>query len=302
METDGGSLRRSVGREYRAKKDLEKELHQLMTKIQIPNPTWNQLREYLEVQYPEYLDMIDNPPPWISELSRQMWEAEDAADAKADTDAQVRVAADPEASTDARVTDPEASADAQVAAGTEGAVGAKSKALKQWTKVLKNGKKQAIDRQVARTFYEFWKSGHDIYFIQPPLNSQASVQTKAQGKNKREKSRPVVLGHTKKDVKKRNLEYRQRTFLFFEPLGLGTNIPETPTGNRTSQQLLNTTPPLWSMSLTERVLLATHWIDEMRSVAYQSHLGDYQAIRLEYDDACARFNDVKDEVRFGSSF
>jgi hypothetical protein len=52
------------------------------------------------------------------------------------------------------------------------------------------------------------------------------------------------------------------------------------------------------MSLQERQRLAEYWEEEMRRIAYQDHLGEYERLREEYEKACEKFEDVTDEVRF----
>jgi len=247
MDTSS-ALNRAVGREFAAKKDLEKKMKQVMERIQIPDPTWQQVEEYLDIHYPDHLDLIMAPPFWVSELARQSWEAEDLAAAEA------------------------------LAQG-EG----------EWTEVqAKGAKKKPVDRQMAGTYYGFWKSGFDIQFVSPPQIPQPPPQT---GKKKKKAAVPMINDEV---IQRIRIDYQQRMAGFFHPLGFIGQVPAVPIGKRSTSDLLSE-PRVWSMSFDERTRLAMLWEDEMRSISYQTHLDEYQRLRKEYEEACTRFNDVKDE-------
>jgi hypothetical protein len=163
--------------------------------------------------------------------------------------------------------------------------------LEEWQKVNGKGKKKATDRssETTRTLYGFWKHGLDIEFIQPPQIPQIPVAVAA---NKKHQS---LVAPDLETVQKGMAEHQKRLADFFTPLGYMNQFPEVPTGNRSKKELLST-DRVWSMSMAERLKLAAYWEDEMRSNAYHSLVDDYRKLREEYETACTRFNDVKDEV------
>jgi hypothetical protein len=163
----------------------------------------------------------------------------------------------------------------------------------EWSEVKGKGKKQRVDDEMTRTHYGFWKSGFDIKFIQPPQIPQAIVTEEKGGKKK--KKQATVTFVRPETIQNIMSEYRGRLAGFFVPLGFTNEVPVIPSGNRPMVELLSS-DRVWSMSLDERLRIATFWEDEMRSIAYNSHVGEYQTLRKEYEEACTRFNDVKDEV------
>ena len=60
------SMNRQIGREYAIKKKLEEEMRKVMEDIQIPEPTEEQIKDYLEMNWEEHLSMMYDPPFWIA--------------------------------------------------------------------------------------------------------------------------------------------------------------------------------------------------------------------------------------------
>jgi hypothetical protein len=113
--------------------------------------------------------------------------------------------------------------------------------------------------------YGFWKSGRDIEFIQPP---------------------PTFSKTKTKD------DPRQA---FFNGLGFFGMIPQIPSGQRPLERLI-TSDDVWSMSLSERECLAESWEEEMRRMAYESNLEEFDSLKEKYKQACQAYEDVQDEV------
>ena len=70
------SMSRQIGREYHTKKKLEEEMRQVMEDIQIPEPSEDQIKEYLQTYWGEHLSMMYDPPFWIVEYANRLWESE----------------------------------------------------------------------------------------------------------------------------------------------------------------------------------------------------------------------------------
>ncbi|KAH9014346.1 hypothetical protein EDB85DRAFT_875353 [Lactarius pseudohatsudake] len=136
----------------------------------------------------------------------------------------------------------------------------------EWTRVSK-GKKSPQDADV----YGFWKYARDIEFIRP-LPSSSNRAT----------------GEKRTDPDPR--------IAFFNELGFKGPIPLVPVGSRSVQQLTGVSN-VWSMSIHERQRLAESWEDEMRKIAYDSLLSDFDHLRTRYKDACKVYEDMRDEAR-----
>jgi hypothetical protein len=50
------------------------------------------------------------------------------------------------------------------------------------------------------------------------------------------------------------------------------------------------------MSLSERKCLAESWEEDMRKIAYESNLAEFDHIKRKYKDACKTYENVQDEV------
>ena len=72
-------------------------------------------------------------------------------------------------------------------------------------------------------------------------------------------------------------------------------IPRIPSGQRPLERLV-TGDNVWSMSLSERRCLAESWEDEMRRMAYESNLEEFDRLKQQYKDDCRVYEDVQDEV------
>ena len=129
------------------------------------------------------------------------------------------------------------------------------------------------DPTLHRNFYAFWKDARDIEFIQVPLA-------------------PLGTDEASKDPRRE----------FFISLGF-TDLPRVPARSRPTEALLQYTEGVWGMSVGERGRLAAHWEDDIRKLAYQSNLDEFEALCQQYKAACKQYNDVSDEVRkYGIGF
>ncbi|KAI0288462.1 AAA domain-containing protein [Multifurca ochricompacta] len=137
----------------------------------------------------------------------------------------------------------------------------------EWTHVS-NKKNTTSDLEIVG-IYEFWKSGQDVAFIQP-------------------RSNPVEPGG------KKGADPREA---FFNELGFSGQIPSVPSGNRSLKHLTEGVHNVWLMSLQERKRIARSWEDDMRKIAYDSNLTEFDTLRLRYKDACMVYEDVRDEFR-----
>jgi len=135
-----------------------------------------------------------------------------------------------------------------------------------WTQVSRD-KKVTTDLENTGK-YGFWKSGRDIEFIQPPAKSSRSRGNKA-------------------------ADPRQA---FFNDLGFFGKIPSIPSGRRPVKTLIESDGNVWSMSLSERKCLAQVWEEDMRKIAYESNLAEFDVLKERYRDACKVYENVQDEV------
>ena len=238
------TVNRQIEREIAIKKKIEGEMLEVLNDIQIPEPSEDQIKEYLEAHWIEHLWMLYEPPFWIVEYATRLWELEDGEDG-------------------------------------------------EWKVQGKKGKGREQSHLMARTYYGLWKRGLDIAFIQPP--QPRYVEVPLTRKQKKKQIRPdVVLVPPTQDEQ---VEYQERMFEFFSSLGFGDSVPLVPISNRPFVHLQDS-PAVWAMSLQERLRLAEHWEEEMRRLAYDDHLEEYKELRQRYEEACEKFEEVSDEVRF----
>ena len=71
QRSGGGDLDRTIGREYRALKEVEEEVTRIMNRIQLPGLTWEDTKKFLDIHYPRHADSFKRPPSWIAELFRR---------------------------------------------------------------------------------------------------------------------------------------------------------------------------------------------------------------------------------------
>ncbi|KAI0338622.1 hypothetical protein BDW22DRAFT_1362689 [Trametopsis cervina] len=230
--SDKSNLDRSIGRQFGIMKDLETQMTEVMTSIQLPLVSWESVDSYLNIHYPEHLQGFEAPPFWIQSLFERM----------------------------------------RMDAEQNG----------EWKEVDRKGKQRGDDSQLVGTLYEFWKVGRDIVFITPVV-IPATPGKKAAKRNKASQAAPKV------GLPPDMLE-------FFENLGFGSATPPIPMDSRPTHTLRRVSN-IWSMSLQERQRLAREWEQEIRAMAYQTHLSEYNRVREEYKAACKDYNDIKDETR-----
>lgn len=238
------SMSHPIGREFGNKKEIEQRMSNMIHDIQIPEPSEDQIKKYLQSDWGEHLLNMYEPPFWIASYAAQL--------------------------------------------ESEGKVG-------QWKVTGKKGKGKE-QSHLTGTYYGLWKRGLDIAFIQRPESRYREVPLSKKQK-KQGASNVVKIPPTQKEQE----EYQGRMFAFFSALGYDKEIPLIPTGNRPLIQLKDSSA-VWSMSREERQRLAKHWEEEMRRVAYNNHLNEYQSLREQYEAACEKFEAVSDEVRVESIF
>ena len=141
----------------------------------------------------------------------------------------------------------------------------------EWKRASK-GKKASQDAEISGV-YGLWKNGRDIEFIQPSPSSSEKAADKGTDSDSR--------------------------VVFFNDLGFGGHIPPVPSGSRPLERLTGVYN-VWSMSLPERQRLAESWEDDMREIAYESLLAEFDQLKEQYKAACKVYEDIQDEVsRFG---
>ena len=128
-------------------------------------------------------------------------------------------------------------------------------------------KKKSRDDEIAGV-YGFWKKCRDIDYIQlrPP------------------------------SANKRGTERTDPRIAFFNELGFDGQFPPVPFGRRSLEQLTYDVMNVWSMSRHERQRLAESWEDDMRRIAYDTLLTEFDQLRKQYKDACKSYEDIQDEV------
>ena len=138
-----------------------------------------------------------------------------------------------------------------------------------FTEVSYKRRKASQDDEIAGV-YGFWKNCRDIDFIQfrPPLANEGGAERK-----------------TKTDPR----------IAFFNELGFNGQIPSAPYGRRSLEELTYVMN-VWSMSRHERQCLAESWEEDMRKIAYDTLLTEFDQLRKQYKDACKSYEDIQDEV------
>ncbi|KAH9887903.1 hypothetical protein C8Q73DRAFT_808008 [Cubamyces lactineus] len=71
------NMDRSFKRQYAIMKKLEEQMTTVMTSIRLPRLTWDKIKEYLDIHYPDHAESFNAPPFWIQELSTLMWAEEE---------------------------------------------------------------------------------------------------------------------------------------------------------------------------------------------------------------------------------
>jgi len=74
------SMSRQIGRGLASKKKIEEEMRQVMNDIQIPEPSEDQMKEYLQCDWEKHLLNMYEPPFWITMFTAQLWESEGEGD------------------------------------------------------------------------------------------------------------------------------------------------------------------------------------------------------------------------------
>ena len=57
-------------------KKIEEEMYRVMEDIQIPDPSEDQIKEYLNTNWEDHLSVMYDPPFWIAEYATRSWESE----------------------------------------------------------------------------------------------------------------------------------------------------------------------------------------------------------------------------------
>ena len=142
---------------------------------------------------------------------------------------------------------------------------------------------------MTHAYYEFWKHGLDIDLIRPPRFGSSERREENLGG---QDVQPGVLVPPSQEEEEKRQKWRLK---FFSDLGYGDLIPPVPISNRSIFQLRES-PAVWEMSLEERQRLVQHWEEEMRRLAYNTHLREYRKLRKLYEDAHRKYEAVSEEV------
>ncbi|PIL30184.1 hypothetical protein GSI_07762 [Ganoderma sinense ZZ0214-1] len=67
----------SMKQQYAIMKQCEEGLYNTMASIRLPLASWEEIEEFLCINYGDHYDSIQFPPPWISRLAQLKWEEED---------------------------------------------------------------------------------------------------------------------------------------------------------------------------------------------------------------------------------
>ena len=70
------STNRQIRREYAIKKKIEDDMYTILDDIQIPEPSEDQIKEYLQTGWEEHLSRLYDPPFWIVDYATRLWESE----------------------------------------------------------------------------------------------------------------------------------------------------------------------------------------------------------------------------------
>ncbi|KAF9780977.1 hypothetical protein BJ322DRAFT_1011491 [Thelephora terrestris] len=70
-------MNRQIRREYAIKKKAEAAMYSVMDRIQIPEPSEAQIKDYLRRDWVGHLSMMYDPPFWIVEYADRLWGSED---------------------------------------------------------------------------------------------------------------------------------------------------------------------------------------------------------------------------------
>ena len=165
----------------------------------------------------------------------------------------------------------------------------------EWTRVEASSSRKQRDEndpELRNGPYGFWKRARDLDFIQPPPPTQSKTP-----KGKKSKSRKRA--HTD-EVAAEDSPVDPITdprLPFFESLGFGGLIPTIPSSRRPTNHLVDV-DNVWSMSRDERNRLSASWEEDIRKMAYESNISEFEMLRARYREACKRYNDARDQVCF----
>ncbi|KAI0313808.1 hypothetical protein OF83DRAFT_1248643 [Amylostereum chailletii] len=150
----------------------------------------------------------------------------------------------------------------------------------EWTKVESGKKKQGKDdADLEAGIYGFWKRCRDVEFLIAPPAQPVQVPVPPSNGGSEETSTVFV----------------DPRVLFFMNIGFHS-IPPIPSTDRSLDELLEQSN-IWNMSPAERHRLAAVWESELRSMAYDSNVAEFEALQRQYQEACANYNNIKDEGR-----
>lgn len=67
-------MEQQMKRAFAGMKNLEKEMHAIITSIQLPHIHWSDIEDHLSIHYPAAAEAIVQPPPWVDFLKDKMTE------------------------------------------------------------------------------------------------------------------------------------------------------------------------------------------------------------------------------------
>ena len=74
--SDDDYTSRQIGREYATMKTIEEVMYEVIEDIQVPEPSEDQIKEYLQMNWAEHLSVMYDPPSWIVKYANRLWESE----------------------------------------------------------------------------------------------------------------------------------------------------------------------------------------------------------------------------------
>nr|VWO97727.1 N/A [Ganoderma boninense] len=151
----------------------------------------------------------------------------------------------------------------------------------EFEEVRRKGKKrQTIKKPGHRTMYSIWREGVDIHFLQQTSPARSKPPKGNQGEYGGSSRIRSLLSNPRQ---------------LFASIGFHDTIPLVPRTNRPIYQLLRSFD-VWDMSLAERARLADEWEADIRAKAYESQLGYYRAMKVEFEEECRLNDEMRDDV------
>ncbi|KAI0028475.1 hypothetical protein K488DRAFT_58479 [Vararia minispora EC-137] len=165
----------------------------------------------------------------------------------------------------------------------------------EWTTVEHKKSKDKEAEAELSGIYGFWKQAYDIQFVAAAEHAAATRETPRQGQSAPTTPLPSSSSSSLPETPQAAASSPDFT-TFFRALGFDHHRPLIPQSSRPLVELLSSSN-VWAMSVKERLLLAAHLEEEMRHLAYQNNLDEFNMLRQRYEAACEELENVKNESR-----